>query len=199
MEKASSMHNRDHSMNTRTIPARWICQASLTALLLGLLWSLAGLAGETPDHFAELVQAGQDKLQAVQTYPSKGRKHVANGTKIDYGTPFPTSGPHWPRPIAPGFYTQPQPLEGLVHSLEHGIVVIYYDQPGSDAQRTLRQWTQRFHKPWSGLIAVRHPGLGERVVLTAWRHRLELPRFDPAACAAFIDRFRGRGPEHPVR
>ena len=43
------------------------------------------------------------------------------------------------------------------------------------------------------------PGLGEAVVLTAWNKILRLDAFDADAAAAFIDRFRGRGPEHPVR
>ena len=42
-------------------------------------------------------------------------------------------------------------------------------------------------------------GLGQSVVLTAWAKRLDLDRFDPAPAAAFIDGYRGRGPENPVR
>ncbi|HET8700330.1 MAG TPA: DUF3105 domain-containing protein [Nitrococcus sp.] len=177
----------------------WTRFIKLPILALALTCSAVALGGQEIGHFAALVQAGQSKLKAVQSFPSKGREHVASGTKIDYGTPYPTSGPHWPSPIDPGYYTKPQPPEGLVHSLEHGIIVIYYDHPGSAAETTLKRWAAHFTGPWSGLIATPHAGLGQRVVLTAWRHRLELPRFDPAASAAFIDRFRGRGPEHPVR
>ena len=43
------------------------------------------------------------------------------------------------------------------------------------------------------------PDGGEAIVLTAWTKRLRLDPFDPAAAAAFIDAYRGRGPEHPVR
>jgi hypothetical protein len=43
------------------------------------------------------------------------------------------------------------------------------------------------------------PGIGQQIILTAWTKELRLEEFDAAAAAAFIDRFRGRGPEHPVR
>ncbi|MDP6276923.1 MAG: hypothetical protein QGI11_00225 [Nitrospinota bacterium] len=49
------------------------------------------------------------------------------------------------------------------------------------------------------MIATKMAGIGVSVVLTAWTKRLNLERFDRAAAAAFIDLFRGRGPEHPVR
>jgi len=35
--------------------------------------------------------------------------------------------------------------------------------------------------------------------LGAWGQRLELKPFDPELAAAFIDRYRGRGPERRVR
>lgn len=149
--------------------------------------------------FLELAKRGQTALAQVQVEPDRGNKHITHGASYDYGTPFPTSGPHDPQPTAPGFYQQPQPPTELVHALEHGIVVVYYGDPGFRALSTLRAWTQLYSGHWDGLAVVPHQGLGERVVLTAWRHRLELSSFDDAAAAAFIDAFRGRGPEHPVR
>ena len=43
------------------------------------------------------------------------------------------------------------------------------------------------------------PGIGQTVVLTAWIKRLMLPNFERPAAAAFIDLYRGRGPEKRVR
>lgn len=42
-------------------------------------------------------------------------------------------------------------------------------------------------------------GLGDDVVLTAWRRRLRLDTFDESALAAFMDAYMGRGPENPAR
>ncbi len=43
------------------------------------------------------------------------------------------------------------------------------------------------------------PGMGKRVVLVAWTKLLRLRKFDAASAAAFIDAYRGRGPEQRVR
>jgi len=41
--------------------------------------------------------------------------------------------------------------------------------------------------------------LNNQIVLTAWRKRLKLDAFDTKIAAAFIDAYRGRGPERQVR
>ena len=66
------------------------------------------------------------------------------------------------------------------------------------AMNLIRGWTDQYEGVWDGVIAVRHDDLGERVVFTAWQHRLELPKID-VRVSFFIDAFRGRGPENRVR
>jgi hypothetical protein len=65
--------------------------------------------------------------------------------------------------------------------------------------KTLRHWAALFHEDRDGIIVVPYPGLGEEIVLTAWQRRLRLSQFDPSAVAAFIDGFRGHGPERQIR
>jgi len=48
-------------------------------------------------------------------------------------------------------------------------------------------------------MCIREGGLGQRLILTAWGEILRLDHFDPAVAAAFVDKYRGRGPENPVR
>ena len=79
------------------------------------------------------------------------------------------------------------------------MIVIYYDQPSAEDLETLKRWTALFTGPWSGIVSVRRAGLGEKVILTAWRRILRLDRLETEAAAAFIDAYRGRGPENPVR
>jgi hypothetical protein len=150
-------------------------------------------------NFQELVKEGQPGLSSVETEPDRGNAHVAQGTPVAEDQEFPLSGPHWPKPTASGFYDKPQPKGALIHALEHGQVVVYYDKPGFQALSTLKRWSEELAGNWSGLIAVPHKGLGDDLVLTAWRHRLDLPQFNAAALAAFIDAYSGRGPENPVR
>ncbi len=143
------------------------------------------------------AQAQQDPLAGVKTLPDQGQQHE-NGP-VDYGTSFPTSGSHSPTPVPPGFYADRPPAESLVHSLEHGNIVIYYDQPGDPALVAMQGWAQQYQGGLDGVVVVRVRGIGPGVALTAWNKRLFLPSFDETAAFAFIDAFRGRGPERSVR
>jgi len=63
----------------------------------------------------------------IETFPDEGHAHVPVGTVIPYQTDPPTSGDHYPDPQPGGFYTKPIASGFLVHSMEHGGVIIYYD------------------------------------------------------------------------
>ncbi len=65
-------------------------------------------------------QPGEQALQ-------DGRNHLPEGSKIDYKFNPPTSGDHYPSWISKGFYDTPRPDGNLVHSLEHGYIIIWYD------------------------------------------------------------------------
>jgi hypothetical protein len=149
--------------------------------------------------FEELAVEGRETLTRVETYPNEGRDHLPPGSKTNYSTDPPTSGAHFPTWVDPGFYETAKGRSNLVHSLEHGMIVIFYDDPGGDVVETLQAWTDLFNGPWSGIVAAPKAGLGEKLILTAWRKILRFDRFEPESAAAFIDAFRGRGPENPVR
>ena len=179
---------------------RWegIFLSAVALAVLGLVW-LWWSSRDDADAFNLLVEAGRGNLSGVESLPNAGSNHMARGQEFRYPSQFPTSGPHDPNLLNPGFYSDPQRSERLIHSLEHGMVVIYYDEPGGEAMGTLRDWTGQFRGPFSGVIAVKRPGLGQEIVLTAWQRRFRLDPFEPAAAAAFVDLFRGRGPENRVR
>ncbi len=149
--------------------------------------------------FDELAAAGARALDRVQTEPSAGNTHLPIGQRITYPTQFPTSGPHDSRPLRAGFYEEAQWPERLVHSQEHGNIVIYYDELDPADRKIIEEWTNLYTGQWDGVIATPMPGIGQRVVLVAWTRLLRLRKFDAAAAAAFIDAYRGRGPEQRVR
>ncbi|HEY9761400.1 MAG TPA: DUF3105 domain-containing protein [Trichocoleus sp.] len=164
--------------------------------LIGGLWYR-----NRPNHlaFQPGTPQGLAALESVETFEDKGRKHLSPGQSVKYDQAFPTSGPHDPVPVAPGVYAESQRPEQLVHSLEHGKIVVYYDQPGNQVMSTFEGWVKQFPGAWDGLVVVPSPGLGETIVLTAWKHKLELSQFNAEAASTFIDTYRGRGPENPVR
>lgn len=138
-------------------------------------------------------------LAHVETFPCPERQHVPVGTPIHYPTDPPVCGRHYPTAVKPGFYTSEQAPGSLVHSLEHGEIVIYYDTPGDAALTALKRLARRYTGAWDGVVVVPRKGLGSHLILTAWGKKLELSTFDANAISAFLDAYRGRGPEHPVR
>ena len=184
----------------KTVPARrWpVVVAVIAALAAAVAWMWYS-EQQVERAFLAHAERGRAALAAVVRPPGEGGGHLAPGQRAGYRGDPPTSGIHDPDWVTPGVYESPRIREKLVHSLEHGMVVIYYDAPPAASLATLKDWAGLYGAPWSGIVLVRKPGLGEAVILTAWRRLMRLDSFDAAAAAAFIDAFRGRGPEHPVR
>lgn len=67
----------------------------------------------------------------------QGRDHKSKeeNDKFRYNSYPATSGPHDEDWIRPGIYNTPQDKYKLIHSLEHGYVVVHFNCEGSKAQR----------------------------------------------------------------
>ena len=169
------------------------------ALIVGYLGFVFWQDRETAGEFDTLLAAAEGDLDGVQSYPNLGRRHLRPGEVHSYADIFPTSGPHEPTWVSPGLYDKTQRPTQLVHALEHGNIVIYYETPDPAVMSQLESWASLFTGAWDGVVVTPKSGLGGKVVMTAWRKKLELPTFDAPKAAAFIDAFRGRGPENPVR
>lgn len=189
-EQASSPDSFPHG--------RLIGSACLVALAAVGLWWWLGQREDT-SAFETQARRGQAALGQVVRHDDEGRGHLGPGESVRYQSDPPTSGIHDPSWVDPGVHTLIQRRERLVHSLEHGMIVIYYDTPTVAAAETLDTWAGMFGAPWSGVVLTPRPGLGEAIILAAWRKTLTLEPFAADAAAAFIDAYRGRGPEHPVR
>lgn len=165
-----------------------------------------------------LLGSGPSVNAGVQQ-PDDGQVHVAPGVDCraapqsdqncgtdPYSSLPATSGPHWdPSAIANwGVYTTPQPETQLIHSLEHGGIVIWYDPDRVDAEGVaeLEQFVRAQNatgvsgrykfivSPWGGEEALPSP-----VVATSWRWLLELEEVDIAAIEAFAGEHYGIAPE----
>lgn len=162
-------------------------------------WSSKQTDRQSDDLVSALAQEGQGVLAQVRSPASQGNGHLGVGQTKAYIEIFPTSGDHSETPLKAGVYDRPMPKVNLVHSLEHGAIVIYYENPGEDAARLFKDWASLYTGSFESFIATKSPGLGEAVVLTAWTKSLRLERFDAASAAAFMDAYRGRGPELVTR
>lgn len=56
-----------------------------------------------------------------------GREHVPVGTFVEYNSNPPTSGKHYADWVRAGVYSEPKDDRNLVHSLEHGYVIMSYN------------------------------------------------------------------------
>lgn len=64
-----------------------------------------------------------------QTVEDQGREHVTpeEVAKFSHNSNPPTSGPHLPTWVRAGIYNEPQSEGELIHSLEHGYIIIHYN------------------------------------------------------------------------
>jgi hypothetical protein len=96
---------------------------------------------EVPRNVQALVNAAPraaetaacDEVQTVQPYGPDDQTHVGGAelpTLPDlstYPSTPPTSGPHEDGTVPAGVYDTPPPMGPLLHSLEHGAAVVWYD------------------------------------------------------------------------
>jgi len=133
----------------------------------------------------------------IETFPDEGHAHVPVGTVIPYQTDPPTSGNHYPDPQPGGFYTKPIASGFLVHSMEHGGVIIYYDAHHASKKDldALRSLAAAHRGNFSQVVVVPRNDSVFPIILTAWTHRLRLTEFDADRVHGFLALFLGNGPE----
>ncbi len=143
-----------------------------------------------------------DVPEGVEFYENEGHEHHPEGTRSFYKTDPPTSGPHDPRWLPPSVYeaSETRP-ELLVHNLEHGNIVIYFDRSrlSKEDLKWMKDLTQKYLGQWDGMLMVTREDKEYPVIVTAWRAILRLESLEKEKVLQFVDAFRGRGPENPVR
>jgi flagellar basal body-associated protein FliL len=132
----------------------------------------------------------------VETFTSEGTGHInLNDPTPEYKTFPPTSGPHHPQSADYGYYEEPLPFELLVHNLEHGDIVIYYQPALSEETKEHLKYLSTFTEKGSGVIVVPNDDIEGEVVATAWTKKMMLPLFDEEKLGQFIYEFIYEGPE----
>jgi hypothetical protein len=138
-----------------------------------------------------------------QKMPDMGRTHVKEGTKITYNSNPPTSGSHYPVWQKYGILDKPVADELLVHSLEHGYIIMSYNcakLPKNVTCDSLKKQLADITKErriWK-MIVIPRPNLDAPVALTAWTYIDKMNQFDKKRALAFIDKFRDKAPEQTM-
>jgi len=92
------------------------------------------------------IQGAKDQAKLNQpligeAIASQGANHVPESTKEEYSTNPPTSGPHYANSQPAGIYDKPIPDGNLIHSMEHGAVILWY-KPSSGTDNQVTEGTE---------------------------------------------------------
>jgi hypothetical protein len=126
--------------------------------------------------------------------PIEGATHVQK--KVKYKTNPPTSGNHNPVPADDDAYGTPPPTEKLVHSLEHGRIIVWYKR--SLPERRIGQLKGLFDQDPYHLILAANNSMPFELAVSAWGHSAACKKVSDESfdvLRAFRDRYRDKGPE----
>lgn len=151
-----------------------------------------------------------------------GREHVEIGKEVSYNSNPPTSGPHYTDWIRPGVYETDRDDRYLVHSMEHGYVVMWYrcdlttqspnvkteEATGSsdatpsaevspkECEERKNHLTEIYEKKGKKkLIVMPRENLEANFALTSWNYIDKFNDFDGKRIEKFIDGHLNKGPE----
>ncbi len=125
----------------------------------------------------------------------QGAPHIARESEHPtYSSNPPTSGWHWGDGTAgPGIKEEQIADELVLHSMEHGAAVVWYQAglPQADVDRIVSAFNAASGKK----IMSPRADLDVPVALTSWNYLLKLPAIDEAKITEFIETNNDRAPE----
>ena len=143
-----------------------------------------------------LDQAAKIAGCTVKTFPAEGRSHVSG--RVEYKTNPPTSGNHFEVPAADGAYKVAPELEPLVHSLEHGRVIFWY-QPKASPQLQGQLKALFDEDTYHTILAPNGRDMPSQVAASSWTRSITCERVNDNtwdALRLFRDRYRDQAPEN---
>ena len=159
---------------------------------------LAAVVAAAAAAFVLLRSGGPDLGYTVAALAGDHNPPYVYDTEIEVAGVFvqvpPTSGNHSPSPSRHGHSGGILIPEQVVHNMEHGAVVIWY-QPGDDVLETeVAQLARSLGNDC--LVAGTYAAMDFDVAATVWGRVLPLTAFEAAPLVEFVDAYRGEtGPE----
>lgn len=160
-----------------------------------------------------LVGAAFLILPALQPSVGEAAAIMPDTTHVEAGEdpgPFntdpPTSGRHYASEYEAGFYEagdpetqEPYPEGFLVHNLEHGYVIFWYncDVLGDGSCEELKTDIRQVMDAVDNFKVIAFPwdSIDEPVVMTSWGRIHRFERFDTRLAEQFVERNRNKAPE----
>jgi Protein of unknown function (DUF3105) len=149
---------------------------------------------------AEALAAGREQAgsEGVRTFPEAGRDHIDAGAQPgNWNSNPPTSGDHLANWLQPGSYGGEQDMRAMVHSLEHGYVLLLHRGIPKDELDQLETFVEE--RDGSKLILAPYSGLEQNgVALVAWRNLELLDRVNMDVVQAFVNDYMVPGATRSV-
>lgn len=199
--KPSKQTPRDRRRSARRL------QKARSSLFISLMLATAVLTLA----FLAWKSIGQPPLGETFVVTGEG-EHVPDGNPLPaFSTDPPTSGPHYNTPLPEGFYEEdsreavalPNPHGFIVHSMEHGYVVFWYNCAILTAEdcATLKADIRSLMAEYNNFKIIAFPWktTATAVVATSWGRMLEMAAWDAELAASFIERNRNQAPESEAR
>jgi hypothetical protein len=175
-------------------------------LAVRLTWWIAGLIVIGMIGYILWVAVRPAAGKSVAIMPNSSDHAEVGEDPGSYSTDPPTSGPHYPSDLEPGFYTEsdlgtygPYPEGFLVHNLEHGYVIFWYNCRLLDEQecQDLSEQIKGVMDDVDNFKVIAFPrhSIQFPVVMTSWGQMMEFERFDPGQAEEFVIRNRNKAPE----
>jgi hypothetical protein len=136
--------------------------------------------------------------------PATSAAHVPTCSALEYPRHPPAGGPHYGTWADFGVYAQPVPWPFLVHSLEHGAVVLAYNCPEGcpDVLAALERIRAEREDPAcrarggdNRIVVMPDPELEVPIAAVAWEHLYLATCLDEGSLRAFVDARYARAPE----
>lgn len=146
------------------------------------------------------IASGTSSPSLVEESPvDTGRNHLDAGQPTPiYSTDPPTSGDHDPVEAPVGFYDESPGDAHLVHSMEHGDVIIWYDctkAPDGDCETLKAGIKELILAMGSNHLIAAPRSMPTVLALTSWGKLQRFDAFDVEGMRAFILRNINNGPE----
>jgi hypothetical protein len=154
----------------------------------------------------ELSAAAEAAGCELRSSRANSRQHTTSlDQRVDYGTSPPTSGRHYQEPAPDGAYGEAPQDEQLVHTLEHGRVIIWFKPSLPEEQRA--DLKALFDEDSYQMVLAPRTNMPYQVAASAWNRDpvpngtgrlLTCDRMSPEvfdALRTFRDEHRSNGPE----
>ncbi len=138
------------------------------------------------------TSTGAAPCSNLQVVNDEGRGHLTPGETPTYISNPPTSGTHNPVWAQAGVYGDNVDITQLVHSMEHGYIILFYN---GISQNEIDQLASIQRSDSYKMIVAPNPNMPYKVAIAAWDHLQTCDGVNEQAIRSFTAQFRNQGPE----